>query len=93
MGGKASLPNRARRLHPRRMRVLRGITMASSVTEAIRDRAGNIVGHIERQADGNEILRDTDDRVRGYYDAEGDYTRDADQKIVAKGNKLRSMVC
>ena len=67
--------------------------MASGVTEPIRDRAGNIVGHIERHAGGNEILRDTDDRVRGYYDAEGDYTRDADQKIVAKGNKLRSMIC
>jgi hypothetical protein len=67
--------------------------MASSVTDTIRDRAGNVVGHLERHADGNEILRDTDDRVRGYYDAEGDYTRDADQKIVAKGNKLRSMIC
>ena len=67
--------------------------MNTSATEAIRDRAGNIVGHIERHADGNQVLRDTDDRVRGYYDAEGDYTRDADHNIVAKGNKLRSMIC
>ena len=31
--------------------------------------------------------------VRGYYEAEGDHTRDAQQNIVAKGNKLRSMIC
>jgi hypothetical protein len=67
--------------------------MASSVTEAIRDRAGNIVGHVERHADGSETLRDSDDRIRGYYDAQGDYTRDPEQNIVAKGNKLRSMIC
>jgi hypothetical protein len=31
--------------------------------------------------------------VRGYYDAKGDFTRDASENIVAKGNKLRSMIC
>jgi hypothetical protein len=61
--------------------------------EAIRDRAGNVVGSIETQANGNQILRDTANTVRGYYDAEGDFTRDANQSILAKGNKLRSMIC
>jgi hypothetical protein len=61
--------------------------------QPIRDRAGNVIGSIEQQANGNEVLRNAQHEVRGYYDAEGDVTRDADQNIVAKGNKLRSMIC
>jgi len=61
--------------------------------EPIRDRAGNVVGSIENQANGDQILRDTKNEIRGYYDAEGDFTRDASKNIVAKGNKLRSMIC
>ena len=61
--------------------------------QPIRDRAGNVIGTIEQQANGNEVLRNAQNEVRGYYDAEADVTRDADQKIVAKGNKLRSMIC
>lgn len=59
----------------------------------IRDRAGNVVGHIESRPNGDQILRDAENKVRGYYEYKGDYTRDADQKIVAKGNKLRSLIC
>jgi hypothetical protein len=61
--------------------------------EPVRDRAGNVVGTIEQEPNGNQILRNAQNEVRGYYDAEGDFTRDADQRIVAKGNKLRSMIC
>jgi hypothetical protein len=61
--------------------------------QPVRDRAGNVVGTIEQQPNGNQILRDAQNEVRGYYDAEGDFTRDAEQRIVAKGNKLRSMIC
>lgn len=61
--------------------------------EPVRDRAGNVVGTIEQQPNGNQILRNAQNEVQGYYDAEGDFTRDANQKIVAKGNKLRSMIC
>jgi hypothetical protein len=66
--------------------------MKTNVTE-IHDRAGNVVGHIESQPTGDQVLRDTENQVRGYYDSKGDYTRDADQKILAKGNKLRSLIC
>jgi hypothetical protein len=59
----------------------------------IRDRAGNIVGSIETQQNGDQVLRNTESEIRGYYDAKGDFTRDAEQNIVAKGNKLRSMIC
>ena len=61
--------------------------------EPIRDRAGNVIGSIERQQNGNEVLRNAQNEIRGYYDAEADVTRDDNQSIVAKGNKLRSMIC
>ena len=67
--------------------------MHTNQPEPIRDRAGNVVGSIETKPNGDQILRDTSDAVRGYYDAQGDFTRDAAENIVAKGNKLRSMVC
>ncbi len=59
----------------------------------VKDRAGNVVGHIEIGDDGNQVLRDSEDRVKGYYDSRGDYTRGADDRILAKGNKLRSLIC
>ncbi len=59
----------------------------------VKDRAGNVVGHIEIGNDGNQVLRDNEDRVRGSYDSRGDYTRGPDERIVAKGNKLRSLIC
>jgi hypothetical protein len=61
--------------------------------KAIHDPAGNVVGQIETMHDGDQVLRNSDYEIRGYYDAKGDFTRDAEQKIVAKGNKLRSMIC
>lgn len=59
----------------------------------IKDRAGVVVGSIETLPNGDQVLRDTRNEVRGYYEAEGDHTRDAAKNIVAKGNKLRSMIC
>ena len=59
----------------------------------IKDRAGVVIGSIERLPNGDEVLRNNQDQVRGYYDAEGDVTRDENKNIVAKGNKLRSMIC
>lgn len=59
----------------------------------IRDPKGNVIGHIEVQDDGNEVLKDLQGSVRGYYDRTGDYTRGPDQQILAKGNKLRSLMC
>jgi hypothetical protein len=61
--------------------------------QPIRDRAGNVIGTIEQKENGNQVLRNAQKEVRGYYDAEADVTRDENQSIVAKGNKLRSMIC
>ncbi|HEY9445933.1 MAG TPA: hypothetical protein VIQ62_02560 [Burkholderiales bacterium] len=62
-------------------------------TIEIKDPKGNVVGHIEVRDDGNQILRDLQNTVRGYYDRSGDYTRGPDEQILAKGNKLRSLIC
>ena len=67
--------------------------MHTNVPEPIRDRAGNVVGSIETQPNGDQVLRNAENEVQGYYEAEGDHTRDAQKNIVAKGNKLRSMIC
>ena len=67
--------------------------MHTNTPTPIKDRAGVVVGSIEALPNGDEVLRDTENKIRGYYEAQGDHTRDADQNIVAKGNKLRSMIC
>jgi hypothetical protein len=59
----------------------------------ITDRTGAVVGSIEQLPNGDQILRSQTNEIRGYYDREADSTRDANKNIVAKGNKLRSMVC
>src|SRR5690242_15910320 len=45
-------------------------TMNASTTD-IRDRAGNVVGHIESRPNGDQVLRDAENKVRGYYDYAG----------------------
>jgi hypothetical protein len=66
---------------------------AGMETIDIKDPKGNVIGHIETQDDGNQVLKDLEGSVRGYYDRAGDYTRGPDQQILAKGNKLRSLMC
>jgi hypothetical protein len=67
--------------------------MHTNQPEPIRDRAGQVVGSIETQPNGDQVLRNAQGEIKGYYEQQGDHTRDADQNIVAKGNKLRSMIC
>ena len=62
-------------------------------TEPIRDVRGHVLGSIETAADGIQVLRDADGRVKGYYDPATDHTRGPDQRILAKGNALRTLIC
>lgn len=59
----------------------------------VKDPKGNMVGRIEVQDDGDQVLKDLQGSVKGYYDRSGDYTRGPDRQILAKGNKLRSLIC
>jgi hypothetical protein len=76
-----------------RQQTTENLDMHTGQAIPIRDPAGNVVGQIETMQNGDQVLRNNDNEVRGYYDATGDFTRDAQQNIVAKGNKLRSMIC
>ena len=67
--------------------------MHTNQPEPVQDRAGNVIGSIETDASGDQVLRNAQNEVRGYYDSKADVTRDADKNIVAKGNQLRSMIC
>jgi hypothetical protein len=67
--------------------------MHQNQPEPIKDRTGAVVGSIEHLSNGDEILRNSSNEIRGYYDREVDCTRDHNKNIVAKGNKLRSMIC
>lgn len=61
--------------------------------EELRDSAGNVLGRIERGEDGAKTLRNADGEIKGFYDPTGDFTRDAQQNIVAKGDRLRELIC
>ena len=67
--------------------------MHTNQPQPIRDRAGVVVGTIENLPNGDQVLRNNSNEIRGYYDNEADATRDSNKSIVAKGNKLRSMIC
>lgn len=52
----------------------------------IRGSDQRIIGYIETQPNGDQIVRDFYRRVLGRYDAASDTTRDFYGKIVARGN-------
>lgn len=61
--------------------------------DTIKDAAGTVLGSIETEPDGKQTLKDAQGKVRGFYEPDGDHTRDEDLNIVAKGNRLRAMIC
>ncbi len=62
-------------------------------TETIKDAYNNVLGTVEILPDGSKILRDESGKIRGYYDPTTDHTRGPDKQILAKGDKLRSLIC
>jgi hypothetical protein len=62
-------------------------------TGFIKDSNGNILGSIESNDDGSQVLRDAEGKIRGYYDPATDHTRGPDKRILAKGNVLRTLIC
>jgi len=58
----------------------------------LRDKAQRIIGYIETKPDGSQTGRDTAQRIKGYYYAKGNATRDASQRVVGYGNQLSSLI-
>lgn len=62
-------------------------------TEPLKDAYNNVLGPIETNPDGSQVLRDADGKIRGYYDPSTDHTRGPDMRILAKGNVLTTLIC
>jgi hypothetical protein len=62
-------------------------------TEPLKDAYNNVLGSIETNPDGSQVLRDANGKIRGYYDPATDHTRGPDQRILAKGNLLTTLIC
>jgi hypothetical protein len=61
--------------------------------DQIKDAKGAVLGSIESRPDGEQVLRDAQGKIRGYYDPTTDHTRGPDKRILAKGNVLRTLIC
>jgi hypothetical protein len=55
--------------------------------------AQSVLGSIETRAGGEQVLRDAQGKIKGYYDPTTDHTRGPDKRILAKGNVLRTLIC
>jgi hypothetical protein len=66
---------------------------AKMKTDSIKDAKGTVLGSIESNDDGSQVLRDAAGKIRGYYDPTTDHTRGPDKRILAKGNVLRTLIC
>lgn len=62
-------------------------------TETLTDSSGNILGYLEHNDDGSAVLKDSQRQIKGYYEPADDQTRDAERNILAKGNRLRELIC
>lgn len=62
-------------------------------TDFIKDAKGEVLGSIETKAGGEQVLRDAQGKIKGYYDPTTDHTRGPDKRILAKGNVLRTLIC
>ena len=62
-------------------------------SEPIKDSKGTVLGSIETRENGAQVLRNAQGEIRSYYDPTTDHTRGPDQRILAKGNLLRSLIC
>jgi hypothetical protein len=62
-------------------------------TDQIKDAKGTVLGSIESRPDGEQVLRDAQGKIKGYYDPVTDHTRGPDKRILAKGNVLRTLIC
>lgn len=61
-------------------------------TETIRDFYNKIIGYIETDERGNQVVKDFYRRILGRYDKASNTTRDFYGKIIAKGNQVSSLI-
>lgn len=60
--------------------------------EAIRKFDGTIIGWVETDSSGNQIVRDFIGTILGKYDKQCDVTRKFDGTVIARGNSAISLL-
>ncbi|KQY95038.1 hypothetical protein ASD25_17115 [Brevundimonas sp. Root1423] len=58
----------------------------------IRDRSNRLMATIEIKSSGKHEIRDSSNHLLGTYDPRTNDTRDASNRMVAKGNVLTSLI-
>jgi hypothetical protein len=61
-------------------------------TDYIKDSKGTVLGSVETQDGGEQVLRDAQGKIKGSRPVT-DHTRGPDKRILAKGNVLRTLIC
>jgi hypothetical protein len=61
-------------------------------TTTIFDAEGGVLARIDHHNAGHAILRGANNAVHAYYDAEDDCTRDAFNRILARGDQIERLV-
>ncbi|WP_300924593.1 hypothetical protein [uncultured Clostridium sp.] len=54
--------------------------------QVIKNFFGKIIGYIETDSQGNKTIKDFYKRIKGYYDAKQDVTKNFYKQIIAKGD-------
>ena len=66
--------------------------MKSHKPKTVRDSNNKIIGYIEIEPGGRQILRDKNHINRGYYDPHKNVTRDKNHITIGEGNLLDSLL-
>lgn len=61
-------------------------------TEWIKDAQGKIIARIDTQVNGSKYIRDAFGKILGRYDKDSNLTRDANGRIVARGECLTMLI-
>lgn len=61
-------------------------------TTTLKDFQGRIIGYIETDEKGNQIIKDFYHRIRGKYDKATNTTRDFYGRIIGRGNILTTLL-
>ena len=61
-------------------------------TETLRDARFYTIGHLETKSNGNQILRNSNFIILGYYDAYQKITQDSYFRTIGRGNILTSLL-
>ena len=62
------------------------------ITDTIKDFYGKAVAFIETDTQGNKVMKDCFGKVLGGYDKSLGVTKDADGKVIAKGEELMKFI-